>query len=86
MMQKVQYEILQDESRNLYKEGSYYVRNLVNTSSTWNKTDGTVTPNLMKGDILEERQVRTTGYNFRNQLNFSRRFDKLKSMLSPEQR
>ncbi|NJC20158.1 MULTISPECIES: SusC/RagA family TonB-linked outer membrane protein [Butyricimonas] len=73
---KVQYEILQDESRNLYKEGSYYVRNLVNTSSTWNKTDGTVTPNLMKGDILEERQVRTTGYNFRNQLNFSRRFDK----------
>ena len=27
---KVQYEILQDESRNLYKEGSYYVRNLVN--------------------------------------------------------
>ena len=30
----------------------------------------------MKGDILEERQVRTTGYNFRNQLNFSRRFDK----------
>ena len=32
---KVQYEILQDESRNLYKEGSYYVRNLVNTSSTW---------------------------------------------------
>ena len=73
---KFQYELLQNETRNLYKEGSFYVRNMVNTSSTWNKASNTITPNLMNGEILDERQVRTTGYNLRNQLNFSRRFDK----------
>lgn len=73
---KFQYELVQNETRNLYEEGSFYVRNTVNTSSTWNKADNTITPNLMNGGILDERQVRTTGYNLRNQLNFSRRFDK----------
>lgn len=58
---KFQYELLQNETRNLYKEGSFYVRNMVNTSSTWNKASNTITPNLMNGEILDERQVRTTG-------------------------
>ncbi|MBO9632334.1 MAG: TonB-dependent receptor, partial [Chitinophagaceae bacterium] len=34
------------------------------------------TQNIPKGDILSTRQVRTTGYNFRNQLNLNRRFGK----------
>ncbi len=73
---KIQYELLQEEDHNLYDEDSYYVRNLVNTTSTWNKTTNVITPNLPKGDILERSETRKTGYNFRNQLNFNRRFDR----------
>ena len=73
---KMQYEMLQEEQRNHYGEETYYVRNIVNTSSTWDKKDNTVKPNITSGDILTQRMNRTTGYDIRNQLNFSRRLGK----------
>lgn len=68
---KLQYDMLQSENRNLYGEETYYVRNLVNTSSTWDKTNNTVTQNVTSGDIIHSSMERTTVYNFRNQLNYS---------------
>lgn len=72
----IQYEQLNTENKNLNKENSFFVRNTVNTTSTWNKTTNTITPNITKGAILARRQSRMTGYNFRNQLNFNRQFGK----------
>ncbi len=72
---KFQYELLQEDSKSRYMEDSYYVRNLVNTSSTWDKNNNTVTQNVSSGDVLTERRVRTVGYNLRNQLNYSGRFN-----------
>lgn len=45
---KIQYELLQEEDHNLYDEDSYYVRNLVNTTSTWNKTTNVITLIFLK--------------------------------------
>lgn len=70
---KVQYERIQSDSRNLYGEGTFYVRNLVNTNSTWNN-GATVTQNLPSGSILNESKAVYENYSFRNQANFSRTF------------
>ncbi|MDD6896474.1 MAG: hypothetical protein PUD51_11565 [Prevotellaceae bacterium] len=71
---KIQYESGRAMNHSLYDEATYYVRNIVNTSSTWNKTTGEITPNVTKGAIRNEDKVVTNSYNFRNQLNFSRTF------------
>ncbi len=68
---KVQYERIQGNTRNLYGEDTYYVRNLINTTSTWDRTSNKVTANLPKGDILNESESVRENYSFRNQVNYS---------------
>ncbi|HEY9550990.1 MAG TPA: SusC/RagA family TonB-linked outer membrane protein, partial [Prevotella sp.] len=68
---KIQYERIKTDSRDLYGESTYYVRNLVNTSSTWNRANNVVTQNLPSGSILEESTYTRENYSFRNQLNYN---------------
>lgn len=71
---KFQYEILNAETRNYYMEGSYFVRQLVNTTSSWDRTTDKVAANLPKGGILDQGKTERTSYNWRNQLTFNREF------------
>lgn len=71
---KFMFEKLQYDNRSLYYEDSFTVRNLVNTTSEWNKTTGVVRPNIPKGQVLDQKSTATNAYNWRNQLNFNRTF------------
>lgn len=71
---KFQHESYTTTYTDLFREETYYVRELVNTSSTWNKTTNEVTANLPMGGIKDETKVNVRAYNFRNQLNFVRTF------------
>jgi TonB-linked SusC/RagA family outer membrane protein len=71
---KIQYENQANGNSNYNSDQTYYVRNAVNTSSTWNQTTGTVTPNLPLGGFLDQSQTNIEAYNFRNQIDFSRTF------------
>ncbi|SEM26382.1 hypothetical protein SAMN05216436_10335 [bacterium A37T11] len=68
----IQKQLFNTNNRNLYNENTYYVRNKVNTSSTWDKTTNTVTPNLNKGSILDQNRTEVHAWNFRNQASFNR--------------
>lgn len=71
---KFQYELYNTEYRDLYNENTFMVRDLVNTTSTWNRTTNEITPNLPKGSILDQSRSRVDTWNFRNQVNFNRVF------------
>lgn len=71
---KFQHESYSTQYVDIWNEKTYYVRNMINTTSTWNKTTDEVTPNLPKGGIRDETSVKVRAYNFRNQLNFVRTF------------
>lgn len=73
---KVQYERIQSDNRNLFNDKTYYVRNLVNTNSSWNN-GATVTQNIPSGSILNESKAVYENYSFRNQLSFSRIFNEV---------
>lgn len=73
---KIQYENLNYLNTNYNSDQTFYVRNAVNTSSTWNQSTGTVTPNLPLGGFLDQSEQNLEAYNFRNQVNFSRTFAK----------
>ncbi len=71
----IQYVNSSYTDKNYYNDQTFYVRNMVNTTSSWNGTlTGTVTPNLPLGGILNQDRGTTESYNFRNQLNFSKIF------------
>lgn len=71
---KFQHESYSTTYTDIFQEETYYVRELVNISSTWNKTTDEITANLPKGGIKDETKVNVRAYNFRNQLNFVRTF------------
>ncbi len=71
---KFMFERVQSDSRNLNYEDSFFVRNLVNTSSEWNKNTGAIRANIPKGQVLDQNSGATNAYNWRNQLNFNRTF------------
>jgi TonB-linked SusC/RagA family outer membrane protein len=72
---KVQYENIRNEARRYENDRTYAVRNVVNTSSTWDRTPtGPVTRNMPLGGALNQTFSNIETYNFRNQLNFSRTF------------
>jgi TonB-linked SusC/RagA family outer membrane protein len=71
---KIQYENLNYLNSNYNSDQTFYVRNAVNTSSTWNQSAGTVTPNLPLGGFLDQSEQNVEAYNFRNQIDFSRTF------------
>ena len=50
------------------------MRQLINTTSSWNQETGKVTPNLPKGGIKDQSKTEIRAYNWRNQLNFVRTF------------
>ena len=73
---KFQYELVNSEWKNQYYANSFYVRSMMNTTSSWDKTTNEVTPNMPEGDILQQGRSRVDAWNFRNQLNFNRTFGK----------
>ncbi|MGB5988457.1 MAG: SusC/RagA family TonB-linked outer membrane protein [Marinifilaceae bacterium] len=67
----LQYELFSAKKRALYKEDSYYVRNMVNSKTEWDpSTQEVIRTHLPKGGILRESLNGTSSYSFRNQLNF----------------
>lgn len=75
---KGQYELFNTYNRGFFNENTYYVRSTVNQATTWNQTvtPNTFTPNLPKGGILNQNRSNIYSYNWRNQVNFNRVFDK----------
>ncbi len=71
---RVQYENVGTTTRNYFSDQTFAVRNLLNTSSTWNQATGAVTLNLPKGGQLDQAQQSVISYNFRNQLNYAHTF------------
>ncbi len=71
---KIQYERSIIDTSNFYNDSTFYVRQIVNESSLWDWNTNEVTPNLPKGGILTQSKADVEAYNFRNQLNFDRRF------------
>lgn len=71
---KIQYEIINSDTKNIYNEESFYVRYNVNWASSWNTATNEITPNLPKGGFLDQERTYTSAYNWRNQLNFNRDF------------
>lgn len=71
---KFQYEYVQQDTRNLYSEDTYNVRNTINMYSTLDWKNNTAKPNIEKGNILRENKFTTDAYNWRNQINFNRTF------------
>ncbi|TXI33710.1 MAG: SusC/RagA family TonB-linked outer membrane protein [Niabella sp.] len=71
---KVQYEKMIFDNKNLYNDSTFYVRRIVNQAASWNMTTNAITPNLPKGGILMQNKQDVDAYNFRNQINFNRKF------------
>lgn len=76
---KVQYEYTMNNSNTLYGENSFYVRDLVNTTSSWNQ-GSTVTPNLPKGSIRNDYSGINANYSWRNQINYNATFADIHSI------
>ena len=72
---KLQYEILNTDTRNIDDETTYATRSTININSTSAKTPTSdVTPNLPPGSILKQDRSYTDAYNWRNQFNLNRTF------------
>ncbi|MDR1720497.1 MAG: SusC/RagA family TonB-linked outer membrane protein [Dysgonamonadaceae bacterium] len=71
---KIQYELNNTLTRNLYSDKSYTARYGVNTASSYNRETGAVTLNLPLGGFLDQSRSRIDFYDFRNQINFDRTF------------
>ncbi|PKO99110.1 MAG: SusC/RagA family TonB-linked outer membrane protein [Bacteroidetes bacterium HGW-Bacteroidetes-8] len=71
---KIQYEMINNDTKNIYNEDTYTVRSTVNFASTWDKPTGKVTTNLPKGGFLDQSRNNTTAYNWRNQINYNKLF------------
>lgn len=70
----IQYENFNTFNRNLYNEGTFYVRNLVNTAATWDQATDKITPNLPKGGVLTQSRSKIEAYILRNQASYNKRF------------
>ncbi len=72
---RVMYDSNNDFIRNLRSEDSFVVRSDFNNSITWDRTlDGLIIPNLPKGAQLSQSRSKYSGFNIRNQVDFSRLF------------
>jgi TonB-linked SusC/RagA family outer membrane protein len=72
---KVQYELFNTSNKTINNENTFAVRSAVNTAVTWDQVTNKITLNLPKGGTLDQSRVRAETYNFRNQLNFDRKFN-----------
>ncbi|WP_443938299.1 SusC/RagA family TonB-linked outer membrane protein [Pedobacter sp. MW01-1-1] len=73
---KLQHEMFNNTAKNLNNENTFYTRNRINTSTSWDQNTDELIPNLPSGSILTQTKIQNTTYNFRNQLNFDRTFSK----------
>ncbi len=71
---KVQYELFNTSNKSINNENTFAVRNAVNTAATWDQATNKITLNLPKGGTLTQNRNSVESYNFRNQINFDRRF------------
>lgn len=71
---KVQYELIDSHSDSYLTEGSYTVRDLVNSTSTWDRNTNLVTANLPKGGFLDRSRSKYSVLTIRNQVNFNQTF------------
>lgn len=71
---KFQLEHVQIDSRKLYTDDTYYVRDFVNRYTTLDWDTNEAKSNVGKGGILNEGKYVTDAYNWRNQLSFNRTF------------
>lgn len=68
---KGQYEIFNANTRNYYGEDSFFARNTVNTTTSWDRVANRLTPNLNNGAILDQMRSKTTSWNIRNQISYN---------------
>ncbi|GEP96360.1 SusC/RagA family TonB-linked outer membrane protein [Chitinophaga cymbidii] len=71
---KLQYELFNSWDRQFNNENTYYVRNRVNTATTWDQANNEMTLNLPKGGILSQYRSRTQSYNLRNSVSYNNFF------------
>ncbi len=75
---KIQYELFTTSNNSYYSEESYAARNLVNQTSEWlgffGSPDVPPTQNLPLGGYLRQNKMEVRAYNFRNQIDFNRKF------------
>ena len=72
-----QYEVFNSHRKNLYKENSWMVKNMVNYYTEYDPETGIVGKSAYPtGQLLDLFDSEMQGYTFRNQLNFNRDFGK----------
>ncbi len=76
---RIQYENFNTNSRNLYDENSFLVRQTVNQAAFWNPglaNAMTTRPilNLPKGSILDQSRNQLVAWNFRNLISYNKTF------------
>ncbi len=69
---RIQYENFNTHTRNVYNENTWYVRNTVNASTSWDQSTDETERNLPLGGILSQSRVGIEAFSFRNQLNLNR--------------
>lgn len=69
---KLQYERMQADQKTIYNENTFYVRNKINTSSSWAGNNNKISQNLPSGSIMNLSNSLKESFNFRNQINFNR--------------
>jgi TonB-linked SusC/RagA family outer membrane protein len=72
---RIQYELFNTTNKAINNESTYAVRSAVNTAVTWDQATNKITLNLPKGGTLTQSRARAETYDFRNQLNFDRKFN-----------
>ncbi|WP_162558745.1 SusC/RagA family TonB-linked outer membrane protein [Robertkochia solimangrovi] len=72
---RLQYENIKTSGKAYYGEETFYVRNLLNTTSSWDMATNTVTPNLPIGGVLSRSSSDLESYNFRAQINYDHLFN-----------
>ncbi|QES88908.1 SusC/RagA family TonB-linked outer membrane protein [Rhizosphaericola mali] len=71
-----QYEMQSTDAKSLYDENSYFVRNLVNSFSQINYSNGSVTKIIPQGQILDKSLTKMYANQARIQLNYNHGFSK----------
>lgn len=69
---KLQYERIQTDYKTLHNDNTFYVRNKINTTTSWAGADDKISQNLPSGSIIDLSQSLKESFNFRNQINFNR--------------
>ncbi len=72
---KIQYERIDNSTKNIDDESTWYVRSTVNQASSWDHATGKITANLPEGGIMNQNKSSIDAWNWRSQINFDRGFN-----------